>query len=196
MEGRYEEETQPTHRSFDGVVDVIRENKGEFLLLAGIAVMIVIAFRETRTLTWEESRYVPELILALMTVVLILTVLMKFFGDPIKSRFGISDVDPTLDVSLDDDLGEESDQLYEMRPVGVSIHLAWLFVYLLSLNFVGFWTTNIVFTIVYIMVNETSPLPRRFAYAVGWTVLIVGALWILLVELLVITAIWRFGFLP
>lgn len=197
MEGSFEESDQSMHRSqLDHIIDVARQDKGELLLLVGIGAVILIGFRETRALTLEESRYVPEIILGMMSVILVITLAMKFFGEGIKDRLGISDVDPSYDLGPDEDAVDEDEQLFDIRPLFVSIHFGWLVAYLLSLNYIGFWTTNIAFTIIYIMVNDTAPLPRRAVYTIGWTILIVGTLWILFVELLVVTAIWRLGFLP
>jgi hypothetical protein len=53
-----------------------------------------------------------------------------------------------------------------------------------------------VFSIVYILINETSELKRRIPLALGWTAIIIGVLYVLFVEFLQVSSVWRLGFLP
>lgn len=179
-----------------GIVQLIRENRDEFILLGFIAVVAVYVLVETRDLL-PGTRQVPLLIAILMAVVLGMTVIMKLFGEGIRSRLGWAQAETGfyLDSDIDDD-DQGTEHLYDLNPKRVAKHFLWLSLYIVSLVYVGFWTTNIVFPFVYIMLYETSPLPRRFLYFALWTGLIVGTLWILFVELLRVQAIWRLGFLP
>lgn len=179
-----------------GIVQTVRENRDEFILLGFFSMVAVYVFFEARTLL-PGSRQVPLLLAYLMVAVLVVTVIMKFFGDQIRGAIGWGQAETGFYLDSDtDEGGHGTEHLYDLNPLGVAKHFVWLVLYLVSLVYVGFWTTNIVFPFIYIMIYETSPLPRRFVYYLLWTGLIVGTLWLLFVELLKVQAIWRLGFLP
>lgn len=178
------------------IVETFQEDRGEFVLLGFIGLATLLAYLDTRELLPGTKR-VPEFIIALIGVVIVFTVVMKLYGDDIRSVLGWSEAETGFGIGADIDEGEQEDEhLYDIQPKSVAKHFVWIFLYLLSLAYIGFWTTNIVFPFVYIMTYETSPLPRRFVYFLIWTGVIVAALWILFVELLQVQAIWRLGFLP
>lgn len=179
-----------------GIIQTVKENRDEFILLGFIALAAIFVFFESRNLL-PETRQVPLLIASLMVVVLAITVIMKFSGDTIRARLGWGRSETGFYLESDTDDGDpETAHLFDLNPKRVVKHFVWLVLYIASLVYVGFWTTNIVFPFVYIMMYETSPLPRRFVYYLLWNGLIVGTLWILFVELLKVQAIWRLGFLP
>lgn len=179
-----------------GVVRTVREDRDEFLLLGFIALIVVLVVLDTRGLL-PRTRQVPLIIASMMVIFLAMTVFMKFFGDQIRERTGWEPGGSgILDEIEEGGSVDETEHLFDLNPKKVIKHFAWLLVYLAGLVFVGFWTTNIVFPLVYIMKYETSPLPRRFVYYLLCTGVIVGTLWILFVELLNVQSIWRLGFLP
>lgn len=179
-----------------GIIQTVQKDRDEFILLGFIALTIGYVFFESRDLL-PGSRQVPLLIAVLMLIVLSATVVMKFFGSQLQHVLGWQRDETGFYLDAEVDGSEEDvEHLYDLNPLLVTKHGIWLVLYLGSLVYIGFWTTNIVFPFVYIMLYETSPLPRRFVYFVLWTGLIVGTLWILFVELLNVQAIWRLGFLP
>lgn len=178
------------------IAETVRENRDEFILLGFIAAVAIFVFFESRDLL-PGSRQVPLILAYLMVVVLVLTVVTKLYGDRIRSRLGWGQAETGFYLDSDlDSSDQDIEHLYDINPKPVAKHFVWLLLYIVSLVYVGFWTTNIVFPFAYIMIYETSPLRRRFVYYLLWTGLIVGTLWILFVELLKVQAIWRLGFLP
>lgn len=179
-----------------GVIQTVREDRDEFLLLGFIALVVVLVYLETRDLL-PETRQVPLIIAALTVLVLGLTVFVKFYGDRFMELTGWTRGDTGIIGDLEQEAADsETEHLFDLNPKKVMKHFAWVFAYLLALVYVGFWTTNIVFPFLYIMKYETSPLPRRFVYYVLCTGAIVGTVWLLFVELLNVQSIWRLGFLP
>lgn len=172
------------------VAETIREDRDEFLLLAFIGLVVAYGIAESLTLT-RESRLVPLIILALMVVVLVLTVAVKLLGARFDFGFLSSGGNRFEFENETEDTG-----IYDLNPRGVVKHFTWLVAYTLGLTFVGFWTTNLLFGVGYVVVNETSPLRSRTAYAVVSTAIILAILWILFIELLKVQAVWRLGFLP
>ena len=176
------------------VVDTVRQDRDEFLLLAFITAVVAYGIAESLTLT-RESRLVPLIILGLLVVVLGLTVGAKLFGHrfeiQIFGRSGRFDFDEEMEAGDDDLAG-----VYDINPRGVLKHFGWLVAYTLALTYVGYWTANLVFGLGYVLIYETSPVRRRIPYAVVSTAIILALLWILLVELLKVQAVFRLGFLP
>lgn len=173
------------------VVDTIREDRDEFLLLAFIGLVTTYAILEALTLT-RESRLVPLIILTLIAAVLVLTLAVKFLNARYDIDF-LSGSNGRLDFE-----GESTEDtgIYDINPRGVIKHFTWLVVYTLGLAFIGFWTTNLLFGVGYVMVNETSRTRKRIQWAVVSTAILIGILYVLFVELLQVQAIWRLGFLP
>lgn len=174
----------------------VRDQTGEFIFLAAVAIFTLVVYYETTTFM-QVSATVPQFILALIGTSLILIFVMKFWGDQIKSTLGISDVDAGLDLGTDTD--DEDDQmagLYEINTVGVAKEMVWITAYVLGVIYIGFFTITTVFCISYILVKETSPIKRRVALAVFWTAVIQGMLYLLFVHFLQVSSVWRLGFLP
>lgn len=178
-----------------GIIRTIREDRDEFILLGFIAAVIGFVLIESQGLL-PGTRQVPFLIAVMMLIVLAITVVVKLFGEQIRETLNWGQAESGFYLDAEVGADEDTEHLYDINPIPVIKHAIWLVLYLASLVYVGFWTTNIVFPFVYIMLYETSPLPRRFVYYLLWTGLIVGTLWILFVELLRVQAIWRLGFLP
>lgn len=179
-----------------GVVRTVREDRDEFLLLGFIALVIGLVFLETRGLL-PRTRQVPLIIASMMVIVLAFTVFTKFFGDRFRELTGWESGETGIFGDIEEgDAAGDTEHLFDLNPKQVTKHFAWLLLYLAGLIYVGFWTTNVLFPLVYIMTYETSPLPRRFVYYLLCTGVIVGTLWLLFVELLNVQSIWRLGFLP
>lgn len=179
-----------------GIVQTIQEDRDEFILLGFIGLVAIYVYFETRDLL-PGTRQVPLLLAYLMAGLLVVTVVMKLYGERIQNLLGWEGGESGFYLDSDVDEDEQgTEHLYDLNPRRVAKHFVWLVLYIGGLVYIGFWTTNIVFPFVYIMVYETSPLPRRFVYYLLWTGLIVGTLWILFVELLKVQAIWRLGFMP
>lgn len=178
------------------ILQTVRESRDEFILLGFIALVAIYVVYETRDLL-PGTRQVPLLIAVMMAGVLVITLVSKLYGDRIKKllNWGGSETGFYLDSDVETP-EHETTHLFDLNPKRVAKHFVWLAAYIAGLVYIGFWTTNIVFPFIYIMIYETSPLPRRFLYFVLWTGLIVGTLWILFVEFLRVQAIWRLGFLP
>lgn len=173
------------------VVETIREDRDEYLFLGFVALVTAWGILESLTLT-RESRLVPLIILSLLVVVLVLTVVVKVLGTRYDLGF-LTSSEGRFD--LDEDPIEDAG-IYDLNERKVVKHFLWLVAYTAALAYVGFWTTNVVFGIGYVMANETSLLRERVLYALTSTAFVLGILWILFVRLLKIQAIWRLGFLP
>ena len=196
MDGVVTDQSESPGRSIiQSITGTIREDLGEFVLLAFIGIIIIYGVYESSQLM-EQSRMVPMIILGCMTVVFFATIVMKFFGETIKEKVGLIEDDPGFEFEAESEETSDDMSLYNLNPPGVALHSIWLVFYLISLTYVGFWTTNVVFPIVYIMIYDESEINRRIPYALLWTGLIVAVLWVLFVELLLVQAIWRLGFLP
>ena len=176
------------------IVGIVREERDEFILLTFIGLIALLVFVETRGLL-PRTRQVPVLIAALMALVLVATVLLKLFGQSLLESSGWGGGTGILDVERDD-RSEDTEHLFDLNSRQVLKHFVWLVGYLVSLVFVGFWTTNVVFPFAYIMRYETSPLRRRFLYFLLTATFINVTLWLLFVELLNVQSIWRLGPLP
>lgn len=176
----------------------IREDPYEFSFLFVVGVLVAVAFIETTTFM-NTSAIVPQFMLLLIGVTLIGILVMKFRGDQIREAVGLSDASAGFDLGVTDEEEEEDGNLaglYDLNSFGVSKEFVWLIVYVLGVVFVGFFTVSALFIIVYIMVNETSELKRRIPLSIGWTAIIMAVLYILFVEFLQVSSVWRLGFLP
>lgn len=193
MDGTRAEDNTLKNAYVAHILKTLRKDWDEFVFLGFVAVVTLIAYLEARTLL-PQSRYVPTIIIGMMAGVLVFSVIMNLFGDEITNKLGISESASGLDIEQEED--ETTERLYDLNPVPVMKHFAWISLYLGSMIYVGFWTTNILFPFAYIMLYETSSPKRRFVYFAIWTALILAILWILFVELLQVQAIWRLGFLP
>lgn len=173
---------------------VIKEDLDEFLFLFGVAILIIWAYNETQGYM-QESAVVPQFILYLMAATLLMILVMKFFGDELKDTLGLSDTEAGFDFDQDEG-ADQLEGLYDINIIGVLKELVWISAYVLSMIYIGFFTATIVFSVVYILVNETSGLVRRVLYAVGWSAAVLGVLYILFLYFLRVSSVWRLGFLP
>lgn len=180
------------------MLEEVREDPYEFLFLFVVGLLVIVAYVETTTFL-ETSAVVPQYILYLVAVSMVGILVMKFRGDEIKGAVGMSDASAGFDLGQDDEI-EESDSnlegLYDLNTFGVAKEIVWLIAYVLGVIYIGFFTVSAVFSIVYILVNETSELKRRIPLAVGWTAVIMGILYALFVQFLQVSSVWRLGFLP
>lgn len=176
--------------------DLIREDRGEFVFLAAVIAFTILAYMETLSFM-QTSAVVPQIILYLIGGTLLLILVMKFHGEAIKERLGLTGTSAGFDIGDDDD--EEDDQLaglYDLDPVGVTKEMVWISLYVFGVMYIGFFTVSAVFCLAYILINETSPIRRRIPIAVVWTGFILGILYLLFLEFLQVSSVWRLGFLP
>jgi hypothetical protein len=178
------------------MLDVIREERGEFVFLLGVAVVIAWAYIQTLGFL-PTSATVPQFMMYIVGVALVGIVIMKGYGDRIKSKLGLSSASAGFELSGgDSDSESQTAGLYELNLVGVSKEMAWVLAYVLGVIYVGFFTVSTVFGVVYVLVNETSPIKRRIPLAIGWTAIIMTILYLLFVRFLQVSSVWRLGFLP
>lgn len=172
-----------------------RENQDEFFFLAGVILFSIWAFAETTTYL-PTSRIVPQLMLALINMSSILILVWKAKGEQIKTRLNLEDANSGFDFGDDDPEEQQLAGLYELDLFGVGKELGWILAYVLGIVYIGFFTVSIAFSVSYILVNETSPLRRRIPMSIGWTGIILGILYVLFVQFLQVSSVWRLGFLP
>lgn len=179
------------------MLEKVREDPYEFLFLFVVGIVVIAAYIETTTFL-ETSAIVPQFMLYLVGAMLIGILVMKFGGERIRAKVGMSDTSAGFDFGADEE--EEDDAamagLYDLNMIGVAKELVWVTAYVLSIIYIGFFTMSAVFSIVYILINETSELKRRIPLALGWTAVIIGVLYVLFVEFLRVSSVWRLGFLP
>lgn len=174
----------------------VSNQSGEFIFLAAVTVFAAITFYETTTFL-PVSAAVPQFIIILIGASLVLIFTMKFWGDKIKKAAEISDANAGFELrSGAEDADDQMSGLYELNTVGVVKEMVWISAYVLSVIYVGFFTTTAIFCIVYILLKETSPIKRRVPLAIGWTGLMLGILYLLFVYFLQVSSVWRLGFLP
>ncbi len=176
------------------MLDTIKEERADYLFLAGVTVITAYFVYATATLTRPDSASVPWVILIIMVASLVAIYVFKLFGDRIRSALGFSEREDILDIGDDGD--EDDEAMFEIDLIGVSKELAIISAYVIGLLYVGFFTSTVAFITGYILVKETSPLKRRLAYVAIWNVGVLGVLYVLFVELLRVSAIFRLGFLP
>lgn len=178
------------------MLEKVRDQTGEFIFLAAVTMFTLAVYYETTTFM-QVSATVPQFILSLIGGTLILIFVMKFWGDTIKNKFGISDADAGFDLGTDtDDEDDQMSGLYELNVVGVVQEMVWITAYVLGVIYIGFFTITTIFCISYILVKETSPIKRRIPLALFWTAVIQGMLYLLFVHFLQVSSVWRLGFLP
>ncbi|MFP9193322.1 tripartite tricarboxylate transporter TctB family protein [Natrialbaceae archaeon A-CW1-1] len=85
----------------------------------------------------------------------------------------------------------------DMIPSKMAVISIWYFVYLLSLYYVGFFTTNFVFIFLYILIHEhtLSGIKRLVVPTIAASFTVVF-LYVLFADLMRIGSIWRLGVLP
>lgn len=178
------------------MLDVIREERGEFAFL--LAVAVVIAWAYIQTLGYlPTSATVPQFMMYIVGVALVGIIIMKGYGDRIKDKLGLSSASAGFDLGGgDDDSDGQMAGLYELDLVGVSKEMAWVLAYVFGVIYVGFFTVSTVFSLAYILINETSPIKRRIPLAIVWTGIIMGVLYLLFIQFLRVSSVWRLGFLP
>ena len=177
------------------MLKTIKQDQGEFLFLAGLTIITLYVIYATSSLTRPDSAAVPWVIIAIMVISLVLIFMMKFFGTQIKTVLGISDDGEWMDIGTGE-IEEEDQTMFEIDLWGVSKELAWIAGYIFSFLFIGFFTSTIIFINAYIFLKEASNIKRRLAYMGISTGGILAVLYILFIELLGVSAIFRLGFLP
>lgn len=175
------------------MIERIKEERGEFLFLVSVAAFTAFALIETNSFM-QESAAVPQIILYMLGVVLFAIVVMKFAGDTIKQRLGLTET--SAGIEIDDEGDDQLSGLYDLDMVGVTVEMGWIVAYVLAVIYIGFFTVSAVFIMAYILINETSELKRRIPLSIAWTGLILGMLYLLFLEFLQVSSVWRLGFLP
>lgn len=170
----------------------LNNDRGELLFLAGVTLITGYLMYATASLERPDSASVPWVILVIMLSSLVSIYVMKLFGDRIEGILGLGSDEDWMDVD------DESDDagMFEIDLWGVSKELGWITAYIVSLLYIGFFTATIVFINAYIFVNEQSPLKYRLAYMAIWTAGLMTVIWVLFIELLRVSALFRLGFLP
>lgn len=177
------------------MLERIREERGEFVFLAAVAVFTVLVYVETLSFM-QTSATVPQIIIYMIAAILVMILVVKFAGDAINERLGLTETSAGFDIGDDDDEDDQLSGLYDLDPVGVTREMAWIFAYVFCVLYIGFFTVSAVFIMAYVLINETSELKRRIPLAVVWTGLILGMLYLLFLEFLQVSSVWRLGFLP
>ncbi|WP_418286479.1 tripartite tricarboxylate transporter TctB family protein [Halorubrum sp. DTA46] len=175
------------------MLDMLEKERPDFLFLGGVIVLTAYFVYATASLTRPDSAAVPWVILTIMIASLASILALKLFGDRIRSTLGLAEREKWLDIG---DEAEDEEAMFDIDLVGVGKELVIISVYVLGMLYVGFFTSTVVFITAYILVKETSPLKRRLAYVAIWNVGVLGILYVLFVELLNVSAIFRLGFLP
>ena len=170
----------------------LSEDRSDLLFLGSITIVTGYFIYSTAALERSDSASVPWVILIIMVASLVAIFVMKLYGDRIEARLGLGQDDGLMEMADDTDDAE----MFEVDLRGVSKELGWIGAYIVSMLYVGFFTSTVVFITGYILVKETSPLKRRLAYVVIWNVGVLGILYVLFIELLRVSAIFRLGFLP
>lgn len=147
----------------------------------------------TALLTRPDSAEVPWVILSIMVTSLGSIIILRLFGDRIRKNLNISETDDVIEIF---DSNDDEVAMFDIDLVGVAKELLIISVYVIGMLYVGFFTSTVAFITGYILVRDTSPLKRRFIYISVWNIGVLGILYILFVELLNVSAIFRIGFLP
>ncbi len=178
------------------VVTNIRENRSEFLFLAGMSIVTAYFIYATASFTRPDSAAVPWVILVIMTSSLIAVYASLLFKQQFTQLLGGDDglgIDATDFAETED---HDDQVMFEIDLWGVSKELAWIIAYVIGIIFVGFFTSTILFINAYIFLKETSSLKRRLALQAIWTTGVLLILYVLFIELLRVGAIFRLGILP
>jgi hypothetical protein len=175
------------------MMKIINEERAEFLLLSGVIVLTAYFIYATASLTRPDSAEVPWVILFIMVASLSSILVLKFFGDSIRDKFNMPEGDAKLDVGKSND---DEVAMFDIDLVGVSNELIIITAYVIGMLYVGFFTSAVVFITGYILIKDTSPLKRRLMYVSIWNIGVLSILYVLFVELLKVSAIFRLGFLP
>lgn len=176
------------------MLELVREDRGEFVFLAAIGLITVWAYVQTLGFL-QTSAVVPQFMLYIVAASLMGIVVMKAYGDRIEARLGLSSATAGFDLGQDDSEGQTAG-LYEIDAIGVAREMVWIGAFVLGVVYIGFFTVSIVFSLSYILINETSPIQRRIPISVIWTGVIIGFLYILFIQFLQVSSVWRLGFLP
>lgn len=178
------------------MLDTLRRERADFLFLGAVIVLTAYFVYATAALTRPDSAAVPWVILAIMVASLVSILVLKLFGDPIRSTLGLAEREEWLDIGDVDGPEDDDEAMFDIDLVGVGKELLIISAYVVGMLYVGFFTSTVVFITGYILVKETSPLKRRLAYVAIWNVGVLGILYVLFIELLNVSAIFRLGFLP
>lgn len=152
-----------------------------------IAFIALLAYVYSLTFNYrnEETVILPRLVIYASFVAILVDLLITLF--------------PEL---LPDSLVSESSSISgfenrNIRGIDVLKQFGWVFAFLASLQYIGFFTTTAAFSLLYIYVNDTESSTRsRVVAAVVWTLFINGFLWVLFIELLQVSSVFDLGFLP
>lgn len=176
------------------MLELVREDRGEFVFLAAIGLISVWAYVQTLGFL-QTSAVVPQFMLYIVAASLMGIVVMKAYGDRIEARLGLSSATAGFDLGQDDSDAQTAG-LYEIDAIGVTREMVWIGAFVLGVVYIGFFTVSIVFSLSYILINETSPIQRRIPLSILWTGVIIGFLYILFIRFLQVSSVWRLGFLP
>ena len=182
--------------SFDELTsdwDVAPKRMIEFATIVSLVLVSAVFLYETVGLETEETVIPRALIvsaLALFAVALIIVTFPDKY-ERFRKKFEIeSDSDDGFDV--EEEL-EELDAI-EMMPWRIGVITTWLILYLLSLYYVGFFTTNFLFMFFYVYIHE--PIQGRYRKVLiplACAVLTVVVLYFLFAEMMRVASIWRLG---
>lgn len=172
----------------DGLLSRIREQiKAEpvyFAFMSLVLLYLMHSWYVTYSFSRSDSAQFPRIVIGFSIGIILLDVALKLYPG---LTFGAKESDEELRIT----------QEFEMDPTGVFIAVLWALGYAAGIYFIGFFTTTLMFVFTYILVNSDGEGLRRRAIAgAAWSVGITGFAWILFVEFLKVSSVFRLGFLP
>lgn len=168
----------------------------EYVFLAGVYLFTLVFFLESLSLS-ADAAVVPRMAMVGIVLAATLRVVELKLGtiNPFAlAGMGSDDDKNDIEASIEEQL--DNIDLPSIRPRDAGIVIGWIVAYILSIQYVGFFTSTFTFMTAYIFVrdNELSGL-RRFVVPPIWGAAMCIFLYYFFAELLRVGSIFRLGFM-
>lgn len=140
-----------------------------------VSLFVVMAFSYYLTTFWPSERaiFFPRI-----TILATLSILVLAIFNSVK------------------DGGLASDATVSVRPFGLISSVIWISLYLVSIYYIGFFTSSFAFIFIHIMAYHDDSFSSRLVSATLWSSAIVAILYVVLIRVLFLISILRIGLLP
>lgn len=168
--------------TFSHIKEQILDNVAYFGLMSIILAYLLHSFYTTYQFSRPESAQFPRMVIGFTISIILIDLTLKIYPGLTFGESEPEDEIPTSAMELD------------MDPRGVVISVLWVIGYIIGMNYIGFFTTTVAFVFLYILVySDAESLVRRILSAAAWSAGITGFAWVLFVEFLRVSSVFRFG---
>jgi hypothetical protein len=173
---------------------ILRDHLYYHLFLLILLIFVIYHYRLTFTARNIETILLPRLVLGTMGVLIGVELLKPLLLPPLR-EVGLFPKREQADAESDEEDDGGDPGIENLRPILRDGALVIL--YLITVYYIGMFTSTFLFSFVYIFMNTDAPtILGKAKPAVTWSLGFVVAMYIMFVEILGSFALLSFGFLP